>query len=193
MQNLINLDEKIFSWFNSMIEKSPIFDSIIKFSSVYLIYFVPVALLFFWFWKKNEKNQLFLLNLTITSVISWQVIARIIGMIINRPRPENFAGTKELLFHPPTYSFPSDHALFLAFIAAFLFINGYKKIGWMALTITLIISISRIIIGFHWPGDILVGWILGIALAYFFYQIRKPMEEYIVKPLISIARKIGLA
>jgi len=98
-----------------------------------------------------------------------------------------------LLFHPPTYSFPSDHALFLAFIAAFLFINGYKKIGWMALTITLIISISRIIIGFHWPGDILVGWILGIALAYFFYQIRKPMEEYIVKPLISIARKIGLA
>src|SRR3990167_2383686 len=194
MQNLIDIDQSVFSWFNSLVGVSPILDWKLKFFAVYLIYLVPVLLLFFWFYptsprlrgarEKNEKTQLFLLNLLITSVISWQVIARIIGEWINRPRPDTFLGTKELLFHTPTYAFPSDHALFLAFITTFLFLGGYKKMGWIALIATIIISLSRVIIGFHWPLDVLVGWIIGIILAYLFYQLRNLIEKYLSKPLL---------
>lgn len=193
MQYLINLDQNIFYWFNSLLFKSPILDSIIQFFAVYLIYSVPLLLLFFWFFRSDDKRKSFLLDLTITSVISWQVIARMIGIWINRPRPDTFLSTKELLFHPPTYAFPSDHALFLAFITTFLFLGGYKKMAWVALFITILISLSRIIVGFHWPTDILVGWILGVILAYLFYLIRKPMEKYFSQPLLSIARYLKLA
>jgi undecaprenyl-diphosphatase len=214
MQSLISLDEKVFSWFNSAIGLSPILDWLIKILSVYAVYTVPFIILFFWFRPvpprrspsghlrgaeektqtyELEKIRIFLINLFVSVIISWQGIATIIGKWINRPRPDTFAGTKEILFHPPTYSFPSDHALFFAFITAYLYLNGYKKMGNIALIITLLVSLSRVSGGFHWPGDIVAGWMLGTILAYLFYLIRKPMEKYIARPIIGVLKRIKLA
>jgi len=192
MQNMIKFDQNIFSWFNSFVGQNEVFDQIIKFFAVYLIYLVPILFIFFWFWKRNQKTQKFLLELFLTSVVSWQVIARIIGMVVNRPRPSTFAGAREIIFHPPTYAFPSDHALFLAFLTTYLYLSGYKKIGNLALAATIIISMSRIIVGFHWPADILAGWILGIILAYAFYLIKDKLEKYIINPLWDLLKKIKL-
>ena len=193
MQSLINLDQNIFNYLNFFVGANPVLDFVIKFFAVYLIYFVPLFFLFFWFWKKKEETQKFLLELCFVSVISWQVIARVIGMLINRPRPSTFLGTKEIFFHPPTYSFPSDHALFLACLTAYLYFSGYKKMGNIALLATILISVSRIIAGLHWPGDVLAGWILGVILAYIFYIFRKYIQKYIANPLYNIAKKLKLA
>lgn len=192
MQNLITLDQNIFFKLNSLIGTSLLLDEIIKIIAVYLVYIIPLLFIFFWFFQKNEKTQKFLLELFITSVVSWQVIARVLGMIINRPRPSTFLGTKEVIFHPPTYSFPSDHALFLAYLTAYLYFSGYKKMGNIALIITILVSISRIFAGFHWPADVLAGWIIGALLAYLFYLIRKPIEKYIINPLWNFAKLIKL-
>jgi len=192
MQNLITIDRNIFLKLNSFIGKNQIIDEIVKITAVYIVYIIPILFIFFWFYKKNEKTQKFLLELFITSVISWQVIARFLGMIINRPRPSTFLGTKEVIFHPPTYSFPSDHALFLAYITAYLYFSGYKKMGNISLVVTILVSISRIFAGFHWPADVLAGWIIGAFLAYLFYLIRKPIEKYIINPLWNLAKLIKL-
>ncbi|EKD94268.1 MAG: PAP2 superfamily protein [uncultured bacterium] len=201
MDSLINLDKQVFSWFNSVVGLNQVLDWVIKIISVYTVYMVPFIMLFFWFYPISlklreaslEKIRIFLINLFFSVVISWQGIATILGKWINRPRPDTFAGTKEILFHPPSYSFPSDHALFFAFIAAYLYLNGYKKIGNIVLIVTLLVSISRVIGGFHWPGDILAGWILGALLAYLFYLIKKPMEKYIAGPIIGVLKRIKLA
>ena len=159
MQSLINIDQQVFSWFNSLVGLNQVLDWVIKVVSVYAVYTVPFIMLFFWFYKKTEERQNFLMNLFISVMISWQIIAKYLGEWINRSRPDTFAGTKEVLFHPPSYSFPSDHALFFAFITAYLYLGGYKKMGNIALAVSISVSLFRVIGGFHWPGDILAGWI----------------------------------
>jgi len=193
MQGLINLDQKVFYWFNSFLERNDIFDFIVKVIAVYAIYLIPILFILFWFLQRREKTQKFLLELFFVLVVSWQVIARAIGMIINRPRPDMFTGAKEILFHPPTYSFPSDHALFLACVTVYLYLSGYKKIANYSLIAMITIPIARVIIGFHFPGDILAGWIMGGALAYIFFLFKKPIEKYIVNPLYRVAKKMRLA
>lgn len=193
MQNLINLDQNVFYWLNSLIGHSSIFDSFIKVIAVYSVYLVPLLILFFWFYKKDIETKVFLLTLFITSIISWEGIAKIIGKLIHRARPFDLPGAKEVLFHRPDYSFPSDHALFLMFLTTYLYLSGYKKWGNIALIATIIVSISRVIGGFHWPSDILGGWIIGAILAYLFWLIRKPIEKYISVPLVKLAKILKLA
>lgn len=195
MQSLINLDQQIFSWFNSWVGQSPIFDSIIKFIAIYTVYLVPILMLYFfyvYFWK-DEKGRKFMLGIFVTSVFCWQIIAGIIGRLINRPRPFNVAGAREVVFHLPSYSFPSDHALFLMFLSVYLYLLGYKRMGIIALIITITVSIARVIGGLHWPGDVLAGWIIGALLAYIVYILRIPVEKYISSPLLWLAKKIKLA
>lgn len=215
MNSLINLDQNIFSWLNAWIGINPIFDNLIKIIAVYAVYSVPVLMLYFWFKPapprrspfprayseqaghlqggNKEQTQRFLMNLFISVMISWQVITRILGEWINRPRPDSFAGTKEVLFHPPSYSFPSDHALFFAFMTTYLYLGGYKRIANIALVITILVSVFRVVGGFHWPGDILAGWLGGVLLAYLFYKIQKLVEKYISVQLIWLAKKMRLA
>jgi undecaprenyl-diphosphatase len=64
--------------------------------------------------------------------------------------------------------------------------------GNIALGVTILVSISRVVAGLHWPGDILAGWILGILLALMFFEFRKYIIKYIVSPLYYLAKLIRL-
>lgn len=193
MQSLIQLDQNVFSWLNSLAQRNIIIDDVVKVLAVYAVYLVPIVMLFFLWWRPEEKRQKFLINLFGSSfLISLLIIAPLIGKWINRPRPFDFTGTKELVFHLPSYSFPSDHALFFAFVATYLFLFGYQKWGWIVVATAILISIARVIAGLHWPGDILFGWILGILFAYLFYLAKKPLEKYIVNPVYNFLKKMHM-
>jgi undecaprenyl-diphosphatase len=62
-------------------------------------------------------------------------------------------------------AFPSDHAaLFFSLAMCFLVINRFA--GILAfLHAAFIVSIPRILLGLHWPSDILGGAVIGIAVA----------------------------
>ena len=62
-------------------------------------------------------------------------------------------------------AFPSDHAaLFFSLALCFLLINRFA--GILALFHAIfIVSIPRILLGFHWPSDILGGAAIGIVVA----------------------------
>ena len=65
------------------------------------------------------------------------------------------------------YGFVSSHAANTFAIAAFLTAALRKKYKWMGIALYLwafISSYSRIYIGYHYPGDILCGAILGILV-----------------------------
>jgi undecaprenyl-diphosphatase len=102
------------------------------------------------------------------------------GLILNtilkssfgRPRPQVF----EWVTNPGGSSFPSGHAMGSAivyFTVAYL-IARLEKRRWMrAVTITmslllvLLISVSRLYLGVHYPSDVLAGMIIGLGWAGF--------------------------
>jgi len=73
--------------------------------------------------------------------------------------------------HESRFSLPSGHAAFTFFIATFFSLLLYKK-GHKSLVISLfiwavLVSYSRLLIGVHWPQDILIGAAMGVGFAYF--------------------------
>lgn len=79
----------------------------------------------------------------------------------------------QALIPPPTgSSFPSGHALdTLLFYGAFAFLIGYAfKRGWQratlgfaAFAVIVLVGVSRVYLGVHYPSDVIASWLLGGA------------------------------
>jgi undecaprenyl-diphosphatase len=91
-------------------------------------------------------------------------------MGFNRPRPDLVAHVVETT----SMSFPSGHAMLSAVtyltLGALLARTQEKQrlrgyVLGAAILVTLLIGVSRIYLGVHWPTDVLAGWCLGAAWA----------------------------
>ncbi len=91
-------------------------------------------------------------------------------LLFERPRPDVVAH----LVPVQTLSFPSGHAMlsavtFLTLGAILMRVQPRRRmkayILAAAITLTLLVGLSRIYLGVHWPTDVLAGWCLGAAWA----------------------------
>ena len=67
-----------------------------------------------------------------------------------------------------TYSFPSGHAMASATLAmAIIMLCWPTRARWwvtiVAIVLAVLVGVSRIYLGVHYPSDILTGWIASIA------------------------------
>ncbi|MEK7106302.1 MAG: phosphatase PAP2 family protein, partial [Patescibacteria group bacterium] len=90
--------------------------------------------------------------------------------LIHAPRPFLALPQVQALFPESGYAFPSGHATFFSAMAFTIFFRN-KKAGYVFILFALLIGLTRIIAGVHFPIDILGGFILGSAIAYFFKNI----------------------
>ncbi len=102
------------------------------------------------------------------TVLSATLVSTGLKILIGRERPDIVAHAA-LTF---TASFPSGHAFLSA--VTLLSIAGFVGLAarradmtrlclWLAWTMIILIGVSRIYLGVHWPTDVLAGWCLGIA------------------------------
>lgn len=103
---------------------------------------------------------------TITTIGASLLLASL-KIAFRRARPEPFFDT----ILPASYSFPSGHSLasfcFYGALAAIITVRiekfWLKILVWLAATILiLLIGISRIYLGVHYPSDVLAGFAVGL-------------------------------
>lgn len=120
--------------------------------------------------KRKFFNTSFLF---LSAFISW-VLAFVIKNILQIRRP--FIDLNIMpLYQETGFSFPSEHmAVFTAIAVSMFFIN--KKAGLVFFIIAILIGLSRIVIGVHYPIDIIGGFIIGIIISLILKKIFKKYE-----------------
>jgi undecaprenyl-diphosphatase len=64
------------------------------------------------------------------------------------------------------YSFPSGHTLH-AVCFSWQAIAHFPGLAWLLVPMTALIAASRVVLGLHYPSDVLAGAVLGAVLAHF--------------------------
>jgi undecaprenyl-diphosphatase len=127
--------------------------------------------------------------------------AQVISHLWERPRPYVAHAHAAHLFIPASHdpSFPSDHATAAFAIAVALFLR-HRKIGVLALVMATVVSVARVAVGTHYPGDVAGGALLGtaVALALWHPRIRGPLHafaDWIGRTYDAVVRRLlgGLA
>lgn len=82
-----------------------------------------------------------------------------------RPRPFTCnEGIRVSVAPLDQYSFPSGHTLHAVGFSA-IAITHYPVLGWILLPLSVLIALSRLVLGLHYPSDVLAGALLGGGLA----------------------------
>ena len=127
------------------------------------IWLLAAAILAAWVPKCRGAAWQVVLALCLSQVAVDNVIKPLVG----RPRP--FVADPAIhvvgAYLPPTFSFPSGHAA-LSFSAAVVLAHALRRgrAAWYLLAA--LIAFSRVYIGVHYPIDVVVGTLVGLAVGY---------------------------
>ena len=79
-------------------------------------------------------------------------------------------------------STPSGHAMSSSVIWGYLAIKFERIIMWfVSITIIVLIGLSRIYLGVHWFGDVLIGWLFGIIILDFVWIFEESLDRFVSK------------
>lgn len=125
-----------------------------------------ISVLFKDFMSKVRTNYAFLI---FASVLSSSIVAEVIKICVGRFRPIFFEALGITGFRPFSLewafnSMPSGHttATFAGLIMAGMLAPKIKPITW---TLAIIVAVSRVAIGTHWPTDVILGAFIGMVAA----------------------------
>ncbi|MBI5153342.1 MAG: phosphatase PAP2 family protein [Parcubacteria group bacterium] len=159
----MSFDAWVVTTLNKMIGYSYLFDLFWIFITSYFGYLLIVGTTIYWILRKKEdpdayRNLLFIFCIMVLSIF---VFTEGIRYFWYRPRPFfAFPDINVPLFQAGSSSFPSGHtATYFALAFGMYYFN--KKIGGWYLLGAGLIAFSRIVLGVHYPSDIVGGVVIA--------------------------------
>ncbi|WP_192178137.1 phosphatase PAP2 family protein [Mesorhizobium amorphae] len=120
--------------------------------------------------------------LIFVAVAGGEVLSSLLKAGIDRPRPDLVSH----LVNETSFSFPSGHAMLsavtyltLGSLAARFLHGRTTKIFVLCLAVltTVLVGISRVYLGVHWPSDVLAGWCAGFAWAMLCWLVARVLQR----------------
>jgi undecaprenyl-diphosphatase len=99
-------------------------------------------------------------------------ITGLLGLLIYKTLKGQLLRERPFIRHPgitlamaplDRYSFPSGHTLH-AVTFTWLAVERFPTLGWILIPLASLIAASRVVLGLHYPSDVLAGGAIGIGL-----------------------------
>ncbi len=158
----MSLNESLFTFLNNLTNRNAFLDWLFAFLARDLIYVLAVLVpILIWVYERNRRGRIYFALLSLLSLTFSEIILIFFRYFYNNPRPfDAIEGLEPIISHVSSPSFPSGHMMRLVPLALTIYYLKPKVGAWFILG-TLFMGISRVIVGVHWPLDILGGFILG--------------------------------
>ena len=177
-------DEATLRWIEA--NKTPLIDkAMVEITAlgtgVVVLALVLVAGMFLWL-TRHKYSALLLLVSTFGGVL----LNTILKLGFDRPRPQVF----EWGIHAATSSFPSGHAMSavvvygtVAYLAARLQRHFWARVATLVGTgaIIVLICLSRLYLGVHYPSDVMAGALIGLAWAGFCMATLEAIQKFAIR------------
>jgi len=110
-------------------------------------------------------------------------------MAFHGPRPYWYSADVIRYASENSFGVPSGHAQIAFGVWGMLATSLGKWWGWlMAILVILLIGISRLYLGVHFPHDVILGWVIGALLLWFVLRFWKPVTVWLKK--MSLGQQI---
>ncbi len=162
MLELLNsIDQSLFLFINKSLA-NPVTDFLMPIlTSDNLLRVLYGAAMVILLWKGDKKLRWMVLFSAVVLLFTDQISSAILKPYFERLRPCHVLENINLLVGcGGGKAMPSSHAANV-FGQAVLFSLHYKAARWYLYTFAILVSLSRVFVGVHYPGDILTGAILG--------------------------------
>ncbi len=135
-----------------------------------------LTIFFYLVFIEEKKHKEFIIFFLISLLISSFLANIVIKNIIQRPRPLfqqcNNVTMKQCNKYPSDFSFPSGHAA-TSFAAATILAFFDRKRKYFFYLIAILISFSRIYLGYHYFFDVIFGAFLGWLISKLIIKIKR--------------------
>lgn len=118
------------------------------------------------FWQKTRRSNVFFI---FCSILAAGLVVQVTKVLVGRTRPILFEALDFSGFYPPSFdwvfnSMPSGHTAisFAGLVMIGMLVPRIKSLAWI---LAVLIGVSRVAQGAHWPSDVILGAFMGMMMA----------------------------
>lgn len=148
-------NEDLFRWVNQLSIDHGYLNPIFIGLAEYTVLLAALMCLFVWFQNRSRYNRAMVVSAGLTFILA-ELLGKIAGIFYFNQQPfAEMSHVNLLIQKEVNNSFPSDHTIFIFSICLIFWLFHKRHMYW--LIIACAVGFSRILVGVHYPFDVLAG------------------------------------